>query len=95
MAFDLRGIIVIAFVASTAPALSQELFIAGAEPSVRPADAPVVQELRKDATWYQQALSGVEQPYPYSLRFLEDQGNWFTPFRKPGMTGPYDLRNWH
>lgn len=41
------------------------------------------------------ALTGVEPPYPASLRFLEDQGAWHTPFIHPGMTGPYDIRRWH
>ena len=27
--------------------------------------------------------------------FLEDQGNWYTPFNHPGMTGRYDIRGWH
>lgn len=41
------------------------------------------------------ALTGGEPPYPASLRFLEDQGAWHTPFTHPGMTGPYDIRRWH
>ena len=55
----------------------------------------MVTDYPKDGPWYAQALSGVVEPYPYSLRFLEDQGGWFTPFTKPGMTGPYDIRGWH
>lgn len=70
-------------------------YIAGTTPSERPANAPVIAEAHKDAAWYATALTGVEQPYPYSLKFLEDQGNWFTPFDHPGMTPPYDLRGWH
>lgn len=69
--------------------------IAGLEPSQRPANAPVLSEMAKDAAWYARALTGVEQPYPASLRFLEDQGAWFSPFVHPGMTGPYDIRHWH
>jgi hypothetical protein len=42
-----------------------------------------------------QALHGVSSPFPESLKFLNDQGRWFTPFTHPGMTGPYDLRGWH
>jgi hypothetical protein len=45
--------------------------------------------------WYAQALTGISQPFPYSLRFLEDQGNWYTPFNRPGMPGRYDIRGWH
>lgn len=71
------------------------LHIAGTDPSQRPDGAPTITQTEKDAAWYQRSLRGVEAPYPYSLRFLEDQGNWFNPFRKPGMTGPYDIRGWH
>ena len=70
-------------------------FVAGVRPQERPTEAPVVRETAKDAGWYGKALTGVAQPYPYSLRFLEDQGGWYTPFTEPGMTGPYDLRGWH
>ena len=74
---------------------AQAGFIAGVDPSTRPAGAPVVTEYPKDGAWYQRALTGISQPYPSSLRFLEDQGAWFTPFIHPGMTGPYDIRGWH
>jgi hypothetical protein len=71
-------------------------FVAGTEPSQRPAGAPVLASFIKDAAWYRTALSGVEAPpYPFSLRFLEDQGAWYIPFNRPGLTGPYDIRNWH
>ncbi len=76
-------------------ATAQEQFIAGVKPAERPEGAPVIETVTKNAQWYGDALSGVEQPYPYSLRFLEDQGNWFNPFLNPGMTGPYDIRGWH
>lgn len=69
--------------------------IAGLEPSQRPEGAPAIREVQRDAEWYRRALTGISQPYPASLRFLEDQGNWYTPFNRPGMTGPYDIRGWH
>ncbi|MEW5787665.1 MAG: hypothetical protein AB1899_07410 [Pseudomonadota bacterium] len=69
--------------------------IAGEAPYRRPQDAPSVTAFTRDAAWYRQALTGVSRPYPASLRFLEDQGRWHTPFTRPGMTGPYDIRNWH
>lgn len=80
----------------SAPAVQADdiLYIAGVNPSIRPPDAPVVTTITKDAEWYSRALYGVEKPYPYSLHFLEDQGNWFTPFNHPGMTDRYDLRGW-
>ncbi|HHB12927.1 MAG TPA: hypothetical protein ENK62_06990 [Chromatiales bacterium] len=69
--------------------------IAGVEPWHRPKGAPVIKEVHKDAAWYRQALHGIQPPYPASFRFLEDQGNWHTPFNRPGMLPPYDLRGWH
>lgn len=72
-----------------------EGFVAGVEPSRRPDGAPKQTVVVKDAAWYRHALTGISQPYPASLRFLEDQGNWYSPFLRPGMTGPYDIRNWH
>ncbi|QLQ34209.1 MAG: hypothetical protein HZT40_13030 [Candidatus Thiothrix singaporensis] len=70
-------------------------YVAGTDPSERPIGAPVVTEVRHDAAWYTTALTGVEQPYPASLHFLENQGNWFIPFIHPGMTARYDIRGWH
>ena len=69
--------------------------ISGLAPSQRPANAPAINSVQKDEGWYKKALSGIERPYPWSLRFLEDQGNWHTPFNRPGMTGVYDIRGWH
>ena len=88
-------IAIVALGISAATSGAAEPFIAGVDPSVRPAGAPVVTTYVKDGAWYQRALTGVSAPYPYSLRFLEDQGAWFTPFIHPGMTGPYDIRGWH
>ena len=72
-----------------------EFPIAGLTPYERPAGAPVIAEFVKSGDWYEHALTGVSRPYPRSLRFLEDQGAWYTPFIHPGMTGAYDLRHWH
>ena len=69
--------------------------IAGIEPDKRPVNAPLIGSVQKGDAWYAQALTGVESPYPASLRFLEDQGNWYTPFSHPGMPGRYDLRQWY
>lgn len=69
--------------------------VAGLEPSKRPINAPVMTQVSRDKAWYQSSLTGVEQPYPRSLHFLDNQGNWYTPFTRPGMTGPYDIRQWH
>ena len=69
--------------------------IAGTQPSQRPQGAPVILDVQRKPDWYQQALTGVSQPYPNSLRFLENQGNWYTPFNHPGMPGRYDIREWY
>ena len=84
----------VALCLSVAAAAAEPTFIAGTTPWKRP-DAPVVTEVVKPEGWYQRALTGIEAPFPASLRFLEDQGNWFTPFIHPGMLAPYDIRNWH
>ena len=69
--------------------------IAGVNPDKRPKGAPKITSLEREANWYDKALQGVEAPYPPSLRFLDNQGNWYTPFTRPGMRGPYDIRQWH
>lgn len=69
--------------------------IAGTQPSERPQGAPEIQRVSKDAVWYETALTGISQPYPNSLKFLEDQGNWYTPFNHPGAPSPYDIRGWY
>ncbi|MCB9871633.1 MAG: hypothetical protein H6983_09120 [Ectothiorhodospiraceae bacterium] len=69
--------------------------IAGTQPGARPAGAPVVSTMNHDGEWYARALTGLAPPYPRSFRFLEDQGAWYTPFDRPGMTGRYDIRGWH
>jgi hypothetical protein len=66
--------------------------VAGLNPSARPVGAPRVTHAAWDRT---RALKGVSAPYPASLNFLRDQGNWHTPFNEPGMTGLYDIRGWH
>lgn len=94
----LKTAIVILLVSAGQVALgdtAQVPFIAGLNPAERPAGAPVITEFIKDGDWYARALRGVSPPYPESLRFLEDQGAWFNPFIWPGMTGPYDIREWH
>ncbi len=67
--------------------------IAGLAPSQRPTNAPVL--TADPALDTKRALHGVSLPIPDSLKFLNDQGGWFNPFTRSGMTGPYDLRGWH
>ena len=74
---------------------AQDVFVAGVHPERRPENAPTITTFDKTDAWYAQALAGVSEPVPPSLKFLDDQGAWFTPFTHPGMTGPYDIRHWH
>ena len=76
-------------------AAGYEFPVAGVNPAERPAGAPILTEFNKDRAWYDQALRGISRPYPASLRFLEYQGAWHTPFNRPGMPPPYDIRGWH
>ena len=69
--------------------------VAGARPAERPATAPTISQFSKTPQWYGRALTGLRPPYPASFRFLDDQGAWYTPFTRPGMVGPYDLRGFH
>ena len=73
----------------------EEGFVGGSTPDQRPAGAPTITEVQHDQAWYEHALTGVEKPYPRSLLFLDNQGDWWTPFTRPGMPGPYDIRGWH
>lgn len=66
--------------------------VAGTAPHQRPAGAPGVTATVPEPN----AMHGVTQPVPESIdRFMKDQGNWHTPFTRPGMPGPYDIRGWH
>jgi hypothetical protein len=67
--------------------------VAGLEPDHRPAGAPVVTTAPAPGPG---TLHGVIPPVPESVsKFLHDQGNWYTPFTRPGMPVPYDIRGWH
>ncbi|HEC07197.1 MAG TPA: hypothetical protein ENJ12_10105 [Thiolapillus brandeum] len=84
------------FVLSTAATGADPAYpIAGTAPYQRPAGAPVIEWVQHDRAWFEHALTGIQRPYPRSLYFLDNQGNWYTPFTRPGMTPPYDLRGWH
>ncbi|MBK8455861.1 MAG: hypothetical protein IPL47_01060 [Phyllobacteriaceae bacterium] len=92
---SVRALVAIVFLASGALVRAEGVFIAGLQPDVRPAGAPAIAAVLHDDDWQVKALTGVEPPAPESLRWLADQGEWFSPFIGPGMTGPYDLRGWH
>lgn len=69
--------------------------VAGLAPFERPEGAPVVKEFRPSPEWRAKALQGVSAPIPATLKFLDDQGAWYSPFLQPGMPGRYDIRGWH
>lgn len=69
--------------------------VAGTQPHARPAGAPQITSVTRDPAWFQRAMHGISQPHPQTLRWLDDQGNWYTPFNRPGMPPPYDIRGWH
>lgn len=76
-------------------ALAGERFVAGTAPQRRPAEAPVIKAFNAGAEWRQSALAGIGEPLPPSLKFLDHQGAWYTPFDRPGMPGNYDIRQLH
>jgi hypothetical protein len=69
-------------------------FVAGLAPYQRPQGAPAISAVSHDAAWRTRALTGISEPVPASLRFLDNQGAWYTPFNNPGGPGYYDLRQW-
>lgn len=69
--------------------------IAGVNPDRRPENAPVLRENVRPAGSEERFFFGVSRPRPASLSWFVDQGGWYTPFDRPGMTGPYDIRAWH
>lgn len=66
--------------------------VAGLEPALRPAGAPVVRQSARTPDQTAQSTLGIVTPLPAGLGFLKDQGAWYSPFSAPGMSGPYDLR---
>ena len=88
--------LVLAAAGAVSPVAAEEaVVVGGITPSVRPAGAPAIRGVHNGVDWYRRALTGVGEPYPRSLSFLDNQGEWYTPFVRPGMIDYYDLRNWH
>lgn len=69
--------------------------VAGLNPDRRPENAPVIRENTRSPASEERFFRGISGPRPASLSWFADQGAWYTPFDRPGMTAPYDLRNWH
>lgn len=61
----------------------------------RPPQAPTVREFSPTPAWREKALQGIVSRGTENVRFLNEQGAWYTPFAAPGMPGPYDLRDFH
>lgn len=80
---------------SAATAGDTQPYVAGMAPYQRPANAPAIRDFKQTTDWRQNALRGVSEPVPASLKFLNDQGAWYTPFDHAGMPGYYDLRQMH
>jgi hypothetical protein len=77
-----------------AAAIADSGFVAGLNPSVRPANAPVITVFEPADAWKAQALRGIHEPHT-GLGFLKDQGVWYTPFNRPNLPGRYDIRGLH
>lgn len=98
MSVKLLALLLVALSANALSARAEQgadggaVFISGVQPDRRPADAPVITEFNRDPGWYRQALKGITPPYSNSLRFLDDQGAWYTPFNRPNASGRYDIR---
>ena len=81
---------------TSASSMAGDDWVAGVEPSQRPAGAPSIGTVQKAEGWEAQSSHGISKPLPGNVHeILTDQGNWYTPFDHPGMTGPYDIRRWH
>ena len=96
MKLKISGFVVLSALAFlSAAGASADYPVAGVQPDRRPEGAPRITGIDRNQDWYAHALRGVSQPYPKSLYFLEHQGNWYTPFNRPGMPGVYDIRGLH
>lgn len=80
-----------ALLACLGQAGAEEVFVAGLRPFERPAGAPVVNAFEASDAWRAKALKGVGEPQT-GVGFLKDQGAWYTPFNRPNMPSPYDIR---
>lgn len=71
-----------------------ETFVAGFRPYERPVGYPVVVGYEGLDRWKEQAVRGLGQPV-VGLKFMDDQGAWYTPFNRANLLGRYDLRGLH
>ena len=75
-------------------AAQETVVIAGFRPDMRPAGYPVVVRFEGLEGWKEQAVRGLGQPV-VGVKFLDDQGAWYTPFNRANLLGRYDLRGLH
>ena len=71
---------------------AEAVFIAGLAPYERPQDAPTITRFIQTDAWREAFFRGITPPVPASLDWVRDQGAWYTPFSRPGMAPPYDIR---
>lgn len=88
----LASLLAVAGIVNSPAAVADE-FVAGTTPDRRPHNAPRINILKHTPAMRARALRGVSKPIPPSLRFVDDQGGWYTPFTRPNMPGRYDIRN--
>lgn len=88
-------LILLVLIAAGASAHGQDGYpIAGVKPGQRPEGAPVIREVIRDQGWESRFYQGIAKPVP-KLPSAGEQGAWYTPFNRPGMPPPYDIRDWH
>lgn len=90
-----RIVVVVSLVGATSVAVARDYPMAGLTPDRRPEGAPVVVQNNRAPKWEERFFFGITGKRPASLAWSADQGSWYTPFDRPGMTGPYDIRGWH
>jgi hypothetical protein len=90
-----QGLTLCGLVLALGQTAAAQQVVGGITPAERPAHAPRITQTNHDQAWYRRALTGVSKPYPQTLSFLDHQGDWYTPFIRPGMPNFYDLRRWH
>lgn len=76
-------------------AQSGPVLIAGLAPDHRPAGAPQLLQQPVGEEMKLWRLKGISKPWPGNVERIAQQGAWYSPMFRPGMNGPYDLRQQH
>jgi len=84
----------VVIVSSPVQGLAKE-FVAGLQPDRRPTSSPRITAFVAEPSLKATRLKGVSSPLPGNVAEIAAQGAWYSPMFQPGMTGPYDLRQWH